>query len=301
MDGLVSAVITTHNRKEFLIKALQSALNQTYANMELFVVDDRSTDGTKEYIETMVRSLNDEYHIPVNYIYNVSGGGGNKARNIGIAKAKGEYIAFLDDDDEWMKEKTEKQINYFNCHPDVGIVGCARIFEYNLKNRVKQDVDKITEGDLHQKIFGRIPFTTSCMMVRKSLLLEMGTFDEKLKYWQEYELLIRLCQKAKVGVVREHLTLFRKNTQDKERLTNNIDGWENAVRYIEEKHRDLIDLLPKELQIAYQILVARDGAIRCENMGDKDKKRQYLKQIARLDPNVVNGVKFILNRAEIRK
>ena len=94
MDGLVSAVITTHNRKEFLIKALHSALNQTYANMELFVVDDRSTDGTKEYIETMVRSLNDEYHIPVNYIYNVSGGVETKQGTLALQRPKANISRF---------------------------------------------------------------------------------------------------------------------------------------------------------------------------------------------------------------
>lgn len=301
MESLASAVITTHNRKDFLVKALRSALEQTYQNMEIIVVDDKSTDGTKEYMEEFVNSASNQHSIPIKYIYNSSEGGANKARNIGIMESKGEYIAFLDDDDEWMKEKTEKQVNYFNCHPDVGIVSCARVFEYNLKKRVRQDVNKLMEGDLNQNVFKRIPFTTSCMMVRRSLLTKVGVFDENLRYWQEYELLIRLCQETKVGVVKDHLTLYRKNTQDKNRLTNNIDGWEEAVQYIDEKHKVLIMALPEDIRIAHQMQIARDGAMRCEILGDKKRERKYLRQIMVLEPTMKNRVKFVLNRRKLRK
>lgn len=300
MNDLVSAVITTHNRKDFLIKALHSVLEQTYQNMEIIVVDDKSTDGTREYMEEFVLTADKRYPIPVKYIYNSAGGGGNRARNIGILEAKGEYVAFLDDDDEWMKEKTEEQVGYLKSHPDVGIVSCARVFEFDLKKRVEQDVDKLVDGDYHQKIFEKIPFTTSCMMVRKSLLIQVGLFDEALRYWQEYELLIRLCQQSEIGAVKKHLTLFRINGQDKKRLTNNIDGWEEAVQCIDTKHQALIEALPEDIRKSHRILIARDGAMRCENCGDNRRKREYLKRILLLEPTLKNLIKFSLNRAKLR-
>ena len=105
-DPLVSAVIITHNRKDLVQGAIASVLNQTYPNIELFVVDDASADGTKELLQKRAREEGFNYI----YIPQAESKGGNHARNIGIQKSHGEYIAFLDDDDEWLPEKTEKQV-----------------------------------------------------------------------------------------------------------------------------------------------------------------------------------------------
>jgi len=295
MMPLVSAVITTHNRKDLLFRAVASAESQTYPNMEIIVVDDKSTDGTKELMEQYAASSS------VRYIYNADGGGGNKARNTGILAAHGEYVAFLDDDDEWMPEKTAKQIELVEKKPDIGVVSCAKIFEYDLTRRKNQNLDELMEGDLHQRVFERIPLTTSCMMVRRDLLMDVGMFDENLRYWQEYELTIRLCQRTEIGCVKEHLILFRLNSMDKHRLTNKLDGWEEAVAYIDRKHGALLETLPAELRHAHEILIARDGSIRCENCGDKKRMRQYLKRLAELDPTWKNKLKYILNRRMLRR
>ena len=105
----VSAIITTHNRLELLIKAINSVLNQTYENIELIIVDDNSTDGTRTYIQKLLLENKDISYI---YISPDDSKGGNYARNLGINAASGEYIAFLDDDDEWLVDKIQKQINF---------------------------------------------------------------------------------------------------------------------------------------------------------------------------------------------
>ena len=98
----VTAIITTHNRKSLVGRAIESVLNQSYENIECIVVDDASSDGTEEVCR--------KYPIKYIYIPQAESKGGNYARNVGIKKAQGKYVAFLDDDDYWLKEKISKQV-----------------------------------------------------------------------------------------------------------------------------------------------------------------------------------------------
>ena len=106
---LVSAIITTHNRRDLLKRAIDSVLVQTYTNIELIVVDDASDDGTSEV-------CNDK-RIKYIYIPKSESHGGNYARNLGIKTSKGEYCAFLDDDDVWLPRKIELQLEAFSKNP----------------------------------------------------------------------------------------------------------------------------------------------------------------------------------------
>ena len=100
---LVSVIIPTYNRKHVLTKAIQSVINQTYQSLELLIIDDGSTDGTekavKEFSDSRIRYFRYECNMGV-----------AAARNVGVKEATGEYIAFLDSDDEWLEKKTAAQI-----------------------------------------------------------------------------------------------------------------------------------------------------------------------------------------------
>ena len=103
---LVSVIIPTFNRQKYLKNAINSVLNQTYENIELIIIDDNSSDNTQSYVE----DINDNRLI---YIKNSKNLKAPKSRNIGIEKSRGDYIAFLDDDDTWYKTKLEKQIKLY--------------------------------------------------------------------------------------------------------------------------------------------------------------------------------------------
>ena len=139
-DGmkLVSAIITTHNRLELLKRAIESVRTQTYSNMECIVVDDASTDGTYEYCQGQ----------PVRYLYipPEESKGGNYARNRGIEMAQGEYVAFLDDDDCWLPEKTTKQVRLLE-EKRCGLVYCDLT------------VENVSDKDWNQ-VFGTQKFYT---------------------------------------------------------------------------------------------------------------------------------------------
>ena len=103
---LVSVIIPTYNRAKLLKRAIESVLNQTFQDFELIVVDDGSTDDTKE----IVKSFNNQKII---YIYQENFGGAALPKNVGIKMAQGKYIAILDSDDEWLPEKLQKQVTLF--------------------------------------------------------------------------------------------------------------------------------------------------------------------------------------------
>ena len=107
----VSVIITTYNRAHLVGKAIKSVLNQTFQDFELIVVDDGSTDNTEE----VINSFNDTR---IRYIRHKINKGGNAARNTGLRNSKGEYIAFLDSDDEWLPEKLERQLEVFKKSQD---------------------------------------------------------------------------------------------------------------------------------------------------------------------------------------
>lgn len=234
---LVSAVITTHNRLHDLIKAIDSVLSQTYSNIECIVVSDASNDGTDEYC----KERNDIKFIS---IPKSESRGGNYARNMGIKAAKGKYVAFLDDDDAWLPAKIEKQIKLLE-EKKCECVYCLRIFERRVNAKVvsrsPEGLRFAIEGDISKKIFRHAITSTSCLLVTKSTLEEIGGFDENIKKIQEYELLIRLSQKTEIYYYhQEPLVLYNINLSDTERISNDPTRLSVAKAYIERKHRNLL-------------------------------------------------------------
>lgn len=110
---MISVIIPTYNRDQLIRNAVQSVINQTYTNWELIIVDDGSTDKTREVVSEYI-----EKDPRIRYFYKENGGQGS-ARNLGIRESKGDYIAFLDSDDEWEKTKLEKQIKILENNSNV--------------------------------------------------------------------------------------------------------------------------------------------------------------------------------------
>ncbi len=279
MEPLVTAVIVTHNRKALLEKAIQSVLRQTWPALRLIVVDDGSRDGTEAWLSAFAPEHG------IDYVRLPESRGANAARNLGIRRASGAYVALLDDDDEWFPEKTARQVALLEAHPDMGVAACGKTSVYDFTRREVEPPELLPEGDLSQLIFTDLHFTTSRLMVRRSLLLEVGGFDEALPAWQDYELMIRLCQRTRVGVVRENLLLYNIVTADPARITNRLPEWQEAVTLIHKKHRALLEALPPETRKAHRLLVCREGAKRADRAGDPKAKRAYLKEALLLEPS----------------
>ena len=229
---LISAIIITHNRARLLRYAIESVLNQTYRNIECIVVDDASVDNTRQICS----------NYPVHYILipKDESRGNNYARNMGAKIAKGKYLAYLDDDDQWLPTKIEEQMERA-IQTGSSLIYCLRDFYYSLsKKTIKESLFYSKEGDLSNIIYKHYITSTSCLLIEKDVFFQVGGFDEKLKKWQEYELMMRLCQVTNVYLVPKHLVIYLIDDSDKNKLTNIFDIYPISIKYIFKKHRKLM-------------------------------------------------------------
>ena len=263
MNKLVSAVITTHNRSVLLTRAIESVLSQTYKSIECIVVDDASSDDTAIVCK--------KYDLNYLFIPKSESKGGNYARNLGIKAANGEYVAFLDDDDYWLPQKIEKQVALIE-QKDCELVHCGKRLEIVSSTGTKYETfipNANLNGDMSKKILMGVCCTTSNMLAKRDALLDIGMFDEQLKFWQEYELTIRLAQRKPIYFVAEELSVYRVDVTDSHRLTNKYTPWKKAVKYIYEKHNILYSKLNIIEKMARYGFVLCDGSVRLKNAGRK--------------------------------
>lgn len=236
IDDLVSVIIPVYNRENTIQRAINSVLCQTYINLELLVIDDGSTDQTIE----IVSSYRDER---VRLICQMEHVGANKARNIGIANAKGEYIAFQDSDDEWLPDKLMIQMNYmkkyafdacyssYYCHHDNRIT----IIPLDYENRVKYEKcikEVLREGN---------SIGTPTMILHKKVLdkLHEKAFDEELPRLQDYDFAIRIAKHIPIGYIDKPLLHAYKSTNS---ISNNIDSLHKAIPLLMKKHGNFLDV-----------------------------------------------------------
>jgi glycosyltransferase involved in cell wall biosynthesis len=226
----LSAVIPTYNRPEFLSGAIESAVNQTYDDLELVVVDDGSEEA---YANEVV----EEYPEHVRCVVHEENRGLSAARNTGIEHSGGEYVAFLDDDDRWREDKLEKQVTALEADPDAGLATCRLASIDGEGNLLRCDGD-VVEGDISEVIYTRnIIGTPSRVMVRRDALPSERPFDEELPTKQDWDFYIRLCQEWRVAGVGEILC-FR--TRHGGMASDPADAEDDNMRVIE-KHREAIE------------------------------------------------------------
>jgi len=188
----VSVVVPTYNRAGLLRRAIESVLAQTFTDYELIVVDDGSTDDTEEVLrefrDRRIRVLRSEVNQGVSC-----------ARNRGIAAARGEWVAFLDSDDEWLPQRLEVQMDQLaRQSPDQAAVGyCLCQVHECLTGKVSQPQDTLAEGDVFDDLLrDRRPKTTSAFIARHGALLDVGRFDERIGIGEDIDLLLRLSQRG---------------------------------------------------------------------------------------------------------
>lgn len=200
---LISCVLPTYNRAAKLTNAVQSVLSQTYSNFEILIVDDQSVDDTALVVrELMVKDARIQYlHNPVK--------GANNARNFGIDNAKGEYIAFLDDDDVWMETKLEKQVNAIQLlGPEYGVVYCTFARKKVNGTVLKQHpgrFSRVKNGNILNRLLNRNFITTSTLLIKAEAFAKCGKFNPKYKSFQDWELLTRIAVDYHFFYVREVL------------------------------------------------------------------------------------------------
>ena len=253
----VSVIIPTHNRADIVERAVKSVLNQTYQKFEIIVISDGSEDNTDAVME---RICNEDPRI--RYISYHPAKGGNIARNIGIDNAKCDFIAFLDDDDEWHPDKIEKQLSVFSRDKEIGLV-CTGTNGVYLKENARFTYIPPAPYDSSRKILIKNCIgSTTTVMIRAELLRKCGKFDPILKALQDYDLWIRICQETKIGVVAEPCVEYY-NYSGNNQISQNTEKYVDAIDYISHKYNSLIKTLSKkEMRLRNRVmtlLVAKKG------------------------------------------
>jgi len=220
-EPLVSVVIPTYERVDLLKRALESVNKQTYENLEVVIIDDSKTTKPDNFFDGLDR-------FPIHYIHNEQRSGAPAARNQGISKSSGSFIAFLDDDDTWEPTKIEKQIKLFHHHPQASI--CIT-YSHDLRfdhDRINAPPRKVTHEDLIKSF--NLSSTSSYLVRDYALKIQHAIdgyyFDTSLESGQEYDLAIRLTKhKHYVICVEEALiTQYPGDKQISENWTKKIKG-----------------------------------------------------------------------------
>ena len=172
---LVSVIIPTHNRADLVPRAIHSVLNQTFTDLECIVVDDGSVDDTQQ----VVQSIDDDRLIYLRHEVNQNA---SSARNTGIAHAKGPLIAFLDDDDEWLTTKLEKQVPFIQSLPEsVGLVYCWMDY-YDQNDQLVKKYHPTRKGHIFQYALDGQPIGgCPTLLIRRSVIDKIGGFDESIR------------------------------------------------------------------------------------------------------------------------
>src|SRR5215216_6049450 len=203
IEARVSAIITAYNSEAFIAEAIQSILDQSRVVDEIVVVDDGSTDTTRQ----VVAEFADQ---GIKFIQQQNSGAG-AARNKGIRETSGEFIAFLDADDIWLENKTRLQVNYLLAHPEAALVSSFARWWNVAKNtiRISGRLLKNRKTLRREILVHNVLGNPSMVMLRRSALAETGLFNEKIRWGQDWELWQRLVKRFDAAVIPESLTIYR--------------------------------------------------------------------------------------------
>lgn len=286
---MITAIITTYKREPSMVsRAIKSVLSQTYRDLELIVVDDSPAAFLqRKDVEATVREYeNRSKDICVRYIAHEINHGACAARNTGIKNAKGEYIAFLDDDDEWLPEKLEKQVELM-MKTGAALVYCGRICKNDDTGASYEEKVKFNRGSVfHSLLYQNFIGSTSFPLIKSSVLREVGGFDELMQSAQDCDTWLRIAEHHEIDYIPEPLAVY--HIHNGEQITSSprkkIDGLER----INQKYKQYLEL-DSSLWYRRHIVLAPYYAI----AGEKDKAINiWLKCVARCPWKIKDHIRY---------
>ena len=266
----VSVIIPTYNRKHTLKRAIQSVYMQSLLPYEVIVVDDGSNDGTKEWVK--------QKYPNVKYIYQKNSGV-SSARNKGIKIARGDWIALLDSDDEWLPNKLSEQINKIKSNLDVKILHSNEIWIRNGVRVNQMKKHKKFGGYIFEKCLDICRISPSSVLLKKEILDDIGTFDESLKVCEDYDLWLRITSKYPVCFL--DIPLIKKYGGHSDQLSKAHDGIEFY------RIQSLQKILESKILSKPQTLLAINMMVNKMNIYASGlEKRNKIEELSKLKKNI---------------
>ncbi|MBW6512541.1 MAG: glycosyltransferase family 2 protein [Desulfuromonadaceae bacterium] len=267
MAMTVAAIIPTHKRPELLKRAIASVLKQSVPVDEIIVVDDAACDVTRDLVHSFQQDQ-------LRYCRQNTAGA-SASRNYGVQVARCEFVAFLDDDDEWRADKIAQQLQLVEaqsldvCFSKIEIVYEGTNIHYLTNARLPQN---LRQAICIENFIGG----TISAMIRRTVFLSVGGFDLNFRAREEYDLWIRLVQVgARVGIVAQPLSIAYRSLNRRLRISSDIKKYEEAIALLNSKHRVLIEqtLSPELRTLRYrkqcQFLAAQAVTVGLKTDGSK--------------------------------
>jgi glycosyltransferase involved in cell wall biosynthesis len=229
---IVSIIIPTYNRGKQVCNAIESAINQTYKKLDIIVIDDGSNDDTKSILE--------RYRNQVKY-FNIKRSGVSEARNYGIERCNGKYVAFLDSDDTWHKSKIKKQLDFFKKNEDFGMVLCDCYFvgknrKSVIKSERRNDLKK--DGMIIKDVLLNPTLIPSTALIKREVLDKVGWFDSNLDTAEDLDMHLRIATSYKIGLLEEALVYISTGNEGLSMLGKTYDDNIFVIeRYLVNKNR----------------------------------------------------------------
>lgn len=192
----ISVIIPTYNRSYCLERAIESVLSQSYKNFDLWIVDDGSTDETQELLKKYCDH-------PQVHLLKTENRGVSAARNYAAKLSDGQWLSFLDSDDEWLKDKLQKQVDFIKAHPSIRLVHGEEIWIRNGKRVNQKKVHKKSGGMIFKRALGLCLISPSAVSLKRDLYFEHGGFDEDFIVCEDYDLWLKVTHKEEIGFIED--------------------------------------------------------------------------------------------------
>ncbi|MCR4591442.1 MAG: glycosyltransferase [Lachnospiraceae bacterium] len=278
-NPLVTCVITSYRRdKKIVERALNSVLSQNYSPLQILIIDDNRGEGAEDFSRGLLEIAEGKENVSV--IKTENGHGGQRARNTGIDHAEGRYVAFLDDDDEWLPEKTAVQVALLEENPEAGLSYCKGYLIDNTYDPPRigtfKSGDNISFEDLLKSdSIG----TTTQAVIPKKVFDDVGGFDEAFPARQDYEMWLRITKKYPTAGSREILYKYYK-----EKGNGQVSHkWEKCVKGYELIHEKYCEDIDKSRAARFNIVfhIAHHLLEGASLTGDGKLKKQAIRDYIR--------------------
>jgi len=259
----VSVIIPTFNRSEKVVRAVSSVLNQGFRDFEIIVVDDGSTDNTREALS--------KYMSSIQYIRQSDNMGVSAARNRGIKSSVAPWIAFLDSDDYWLKEKLPVQIEFIDQNPNAVACQTEEIWIKNDRRVNPKKRHRKPSGNIFAQSLKLCLVSPSSVIIKRSLLEDVGLFDETLPAAEDFDLWLRISCRHPIYLIDKGLVVKEGGHEDQ--LSRQFSGMDRF------RIKAIVKLIESGILSPDQISQAMEElSIKCQIYGEGCVKRGKIKE-----------------------
>jgi glycosyltransferase involved in cell wall biosynthesis len=236
--GKISVIIPTHNRAHFLRQSVDSVLSQTYENFEIIIIDNNSTDNTTD----LLKNYNDRR---IKYVKNSENNGCAGGRNQGIEMARGDYITFLDSDDELFSTKFEKQLMKLHTLPNkFGLIYCGFCYASGKTGQIIKNIYPEIHGNVYDNLLEMNLFPVHAAIIKRECFQKCGVLDASLPACEDWDIWIRIAKYYEFGFVPDILAKYNIHG---EQMATDIESMILARKRIVEKNKSELKSRPRLL------------------------------------------------------